>query len=415
LSARLAVRAAATDFGEPRIDRLDGDTLTLATKSIEGYDAPPAGLGLSVLAGECDGLAVEIRFTARDGRGRGGSTLVLAGEVRGESFFLKAIWRVGTTSGEDTMAQFARWANESAFLTALDEFRASNQIPRKFARRVFPPRGADRLGALVASLLVVPLGKPRLAALFLRVMIFAVLFVALGAGGYWAWDSGHSLWFFPLGLLVLIFSWLLWQFVKIERHFWCNGWAQFRAMYSKLNDESPKLVPATSIEQSGAASDAYIRKYTAELIAAGFIPLGDVRFEPVIAGELAGRIFAAPDGTTYLGALFQSTNRFDPVKEYRYWPAAVSFVCHTYLTGGGYAASMNGPRHGYRRKRTGPECLSRVFPDEHDPIEFAQLHAEAVAKFVAETGNAAQRHLRFEEYLRRQNALWLLSDMPSYQ
>ena len=69
------------------------------------------------------------------------------------------------------------------------------------------------------------------------------------------------------------------------------------------------------------------------------------------------------------------------------------------------AASTNGPRHGYRRKRTGPECLSRIFPDEHDPITLAQLHAEAVAKFVAESGYPPLRHIRFEEYIRLQAML----------
>jgi hypothetical protein len=75
------------------------------------------------------------------------------------------------------------------------------------------------------------------------------------------------------------------------------------------------------------------------------------------------------------------------------------------LTGGGYAASMNGPSYGYRRKLTGPECLSRIFPNEDDPIVLASLHAEAVAKFAAESAHAPMRHVRFEDYLRLQSML----------
>ena len=66
LAGLFHARAAATDFGAATVSHPDPDTLSLRTRSFDGRDAPPAGLGLPVLAAEeFDGLAIEIRFTAR--------------------------------------------------------------------------------------------------------------------------------------------------------------------------------------------------------------------------------------------------------------------------------------------------------------------------------------------------------------
>jgi hypothetical protein len=231
------------------------------------------------------------------------------------------------------------------------------------------------------------------------------LFAGCVIAGYTAWKSSHVFWLAPLAVLVLIVAWLFRHFLRVEWHIWSAGHAQLRELYGKLNDDSPKLVPTVLDERGRAGIDISIRKYTADLLAAGFTRLGDVRVMPASVGDVVGRVFVAPDESTFVAALFQGTHPVGPEKVFHYWPRAVAFVCHSFFTGGGYAASANGPRHGYRRKRTGPECLSRVFPDEHDPITLAQLHAEAVAKFVAESGHPPLRHVRFEEYIRLQAML----------
>src|SRR6185503_1707741 len=48
VGSALAVRAAATDFWDPRITHPDEDTVSLSTGDCDGRDAPPAGLGLPI-------------------------------------------------------------------------------------------------------------------------------------------------------------------------------------------------------------------------------------------------------------------------------------------------------------------------------------------------------------------------------
>jgi hypothetical protein len=406
LSALFTARASASDFGFPRISQLDPDTLSLRSPPFDGNDAPPAGLGLPNVSDDAfDGLVLEIRFSARDGRGKGSSTLVLAGELRAGSFLLKSARRVGHSTWDDELASFTPWPDEAAFLAALDEFRSSSAVPEKLARKLFPPRGVDRFTSLVVSLLLVPLGKPRLAGLLVRAVVLAGLLTACGLGCVWLWEAGRHLMLAPIVLMTIIVSWLSLTFVRIESRMWRFGYSQLNALYSEFDQESPKLVPLTHAESAVAETDPLVRKYTADLTAAGFVLLGDARFVPENIGDVFFRIFGAPDGTTYLAVVYQSSNTLDAGKVYRFWPAFTSFSCHTYLRGGGSASSMNGPRHGYRRKRSGPECQVRVFPELKDPVAFAHLHAEAVAKFAADTGNPPLRQARFEEFVRLQNGL----------
>ena len=175
----------------------------------------------------------------------------------------------------------------------------------------------------------------------------------------------------------------------------------------RLDADGSKLAPLNQAESVLNAADPYVRKFTADLTAAGFTRIGDANVVPTSVGEVVLRVFAAPDGVTYLSVVFQRSNPFTSEigKVLRFWPWSVSFICYTFLTGGSYAASANGPRYGFRRKRSGPDCLIRVWPDQTDPVAFAQLHAEAVAKFVAELGRPPLNHVRFEEYIRLQNAL----------
>jgi hypothetical protein len=45
-----------------------------------------------------------------------------------------------------------------------------------------------------------------------------------------------------------------------------------------------------------------------------------------------------------------------------------------------------------------------VFPDVHDPAEFARLHMAMVAEFAEETGRRPVPHERFELVIRRHEA-----------
>ena len=162
-------RAAATDFGAPTVSHPDPDTLSLRTRSFDGRDAPPAGLGLPVLADEeFDGLAIEIRFTARDpgGEARARSSWpARSGAVRSCSSPLVAL---GFRGG-----MMSRHSSLRGLLSRRSSQRSRNSArrgncSRKAGEELFPPRGVDRVAALVISLILVPLGKSRLAGLLAR-------------------------------------------------------------------------------------------------------------------------------------------------------------------------------------------------------------------------------------------------------
>jgi hypothetical protein len=354
---------------------------------------------------EFDGLMIEFRFSAGDTRNRGRSTLVLVGEMRSGSFVLKSTRRVGHSKWDDELASFNAWPDESAFFTALEAFRSSGTVPERLARNLFPLRGADLTAARVISMLYVPLGKPRLAGIAVRALGFALVLAALCSCGYWSWETGRHLMLAGVAMIAAIVSWLFSFFVRAELRMWRFGYAQLNALYAEFDQESPRLVPLSQSESVRAEADPAVRKYTADLTAAGFVRLGDVRLVPAGIGAVVLRVFAAPDGTTYLALMHQFTNTLEAGKEFHFWPSFTSFVCHTFMRSGGSASSMNGHRHGYRRKRTGPERIARVFPERDDPVAFAQLHAEAAAKFVAEAGDSPVRVARLEEYVRLQNGL----------
>jgi hypothetical protein len=60
---------------------------------------------------------------------------------------------------------------------------------------------------------------------------------------------------------------------------------------------------------------------------------------------------------------------------------------------------------GYRRKLSGPEWQTRVFPDVSDPAEFLERHTEAVRRFAARTGREPAAHVSAEEFIRRHEAV----------
>jgi hypothetical protein len=416
-------RAAGSDFGFPRVDRPDPDTLTFTTDRLEGGESPPTGLGLPVLdSGAFDGLMVEFRLTATGAQGSlfgttVAITLVLVGEVRAGVFVLKTLWRSGSSEWEDELCWHAVWPSQDEFLAALEAYRDTGAVPAGLAKNLFPPRGADRVGHWVVRLVRVPLDKPRLKGLVLRWLIFAVIFGLIGWGIWAAVEDESWFWLLPLGVLAVWFGWLFWEFLKGEARLWFVGYSQFHTMFTRIYEESPRLIPLQPPEVAALEQNAYVRKYTADLRAAGFTTAGDLRIGLAAIGDGVFRVFLAPDGVTYLMVLFHFATSTEPGEGFRNWPAALSLMAHTFYTDGGRAASINGRANGYRRKRTGPECQTRVFPDEYDPVQFVQLHTDAAAKFAAETGRTAVRHERFEQFLRRQEALQdeerqLCSDSP---
>jgi hypothetical protein len=153
------------------------------------------------------------------------------------------------------------------------------------------------------------------------------------------------------------------------------------------------------------ANNLTVRKYTADLEAAGFVIAGDLVIDPQSFARSVLRVFRAPDGVTHFALIFALTTAKDPADSFFTWPAQVSFVAHTIFADGGYAASINGRAQGYRRKRTGPEVQVRVFPDEKDPLEFVRKHAKAAAAFAQAGARRVLPNTDFADFVRRQDAM----------
>jgi hypothetical protein len=413
LVQELARRAAASDFDDPEVGLTDPDTLSVSSGLAPDDRQPPVGLGLAVLAGEpFDGLLAEFRFrvTAAPGglfgRSKVQATLVLIGELRGGRFVLKAVWRSGNTGWEDDVVWSAAWPSEAEWFAGFDRFRESGEVPASLAKTVFTTRGEDRTGGLMVKLIRVPLGEPRLGGLLVRWLIFAGLLGVIGYHCYEQAEAREWAWAVLFGAWGLFVAWVFSLFVRHEAKLFFVVHRQFVAAYTRLYEDSVRLVPLTRPE-AGAAPELdnpWARKYTADLEAAGFPHGGDFR---VIGGGTSGvfRVFGAPDGVTYLSLLFQTLSSPEPEQAVRTWPAAVVLVAYTFYPDGGRAASVSGRHLGYRRKRTGPETVFRVFPHEPDPVEFVRRHAATAAAFADETGRSPLRHERFDLFVRRQEAL----------
>lgn len=412
LANEFARRAAASEFCQPRVELHDPDTLVLSSSLTHPAEAPPHGLGLPLLAGlGFDGLMVEFRVTAIGGEGkllgseRLSFTMVLVGQIIGGVFVLQAMWRSGSAGWEDDLCWFGEWSNSAAWITAFDRFRDTGEVPAKLAKTICVSRGTDRLSAAIVKLINVPLGKPRLAGLAWRWLVFALVFG--GMAGTAVWLASEENWFG--GLFLIIATWwillVFWHFLRNEMRLWFTGYRAFHARYSALQHDPRRLISPPPELAAKLTHNPTVQKYTADLQAAGFIHAGDLITDPQSFGENVYRVFRAPDGVTHFSLLFAFTTASDPDKKMHMWPAQVALIAHTLFADGGYAVSINGRTNGYRRKRSGPDVLMRVFPDETDPLEFVRKHTKATSAFAETGGHRALPNGNFTDYVRRQETL----------
>ena len=412
LLKELAERADYGDFPEGEIDRPDPDTLVISTGPVRGEETAPAGLGLPILAGgSFDGLMLELRFRVVGDEAKlvrkspVESTLVLVGEVRDDTFFVRGMWRVGSHGWEDKLAWAGGWPEQDKWLAAFEEFRDTGEAPTGLAKKLFVNQGADRTGGLAVKLIHVPLDRPRLGGLLARAAFYVVVFGVLGLVGWWAAENRR--WFFAV--LTVMMGWpvafLAYLFVRGELRLWFQGFRQFHAGYSQLYGEPVRHLPMTRAEGDARGDNPFVRKFTAELEAAGYRYAGDLRLTPELIGTALFRTFYAPDNASYVTVMFHTAGAETQDPRFFSWPASVSFLGHTFYADGGFATSVSGRAVGYRKKRTGPEHAARVFPDADDPVEFARLHCKAAKRFGEESGRRPVPHETFDRYVRRQEAL----------
>lgn len=414
LLKELANRVAASDFPAPEADQPDPDTLVISSGELGGEEQAPAGLGLPVVGGPAfEGLMVEFRFRVVGDEGKSlrrvelASTLVLVGELRDGRFLLKGAWRSGSHEWEDKLAWAGGWAEQDAWLAAMDRFRETGDVPRDLGKKLFVPRSADFIGGAVVKMIHVPLGKPRLGGLVRRAAGFAAVFVVLGLAIWWAVVGER---WFLVGILVLVswpVAWLAWAFARGEWRLVISGHRDFHRVYSRLTTEPVRHMALTRAETDIRFANPWLQKYTADLEAAGFRYAGDLRIEPEeVSGDGLFRAFLAPDGVTWVAVMFHFGMPTDSPMFHRTWPAAVAFLAYTFFADGGYASSVSGRTNGYRRKLTGAEHKSSVFPDEEDPIAFVRLHAAAARRFAEETGRRPLGVQPFDWFVRRQEEMY---------
>lgn len=412
LADELARRAERSDFRQPVVERVDPDTIVLTSDLTHPADAPPVGLGLPLLEGVgFDGLMVEFRVTATGQQGQLVRTLplsftmVLVGQVVGGVFVLQTMWRSGSEAWEDEVCWHGEWPYAGEWLAELARFRDTNEVPTALATKVCVPRVADRFGAFVVKMIDAPLNKPRLVGLAWRWLVFALVLGAIGCGIAWLASRGNWI---AIALVLAATWWIFWvfsHFLRMELRLWFVGFRQFHAAYSALYREPHRLVPPAPEVATEMARNLTVRKYTADLEAAGFAVAGDLVIAPQSSGRSVLRVFRAPDGATYFSLIFGLTTAKDPAEGFYTWPAQVSFLAHTMFADGGYACSINGRANGYRRKRTGPEVRVRIFPDETDPLEFVRKHMKMATAFADADGRRALPNTDFANYVRRQNQL----------
>ncbi len=187
LARRLSEAGVPVDVSSP-----DGDTLVAKAKPREGNQPPLLGRGIQALAGApFDGMVVEIRYTVADAGATEwapklvGATLVVVGQLRGGAVAVKSVWvDPAFMRYEGCWGTPPEW--EDHILAFFDHYRSRDKVKRVFARDLFnhllqkPPRGlaaAFRRGW--RWLVDVPLGRPRLGGLILRVVILVATFALI--------------------------------------------------------------------------------------------------------------------------------------------------------------------------------------------------------------------------------------------
>jgi hypothetical protein len=435
LEAELCRRVLTPAFPEPLVYRPDPDTLAFTSGFADFTEQPAPGLALPLLCGEpFDGLLAEIRFTAagfrRGPRGKSKleGTVVLVGELRGGRFFAKSAWKVGPTGWEDEPQWSIPWGNEPTLLGALSKFRATGTVPDDLAFKCFTVRWAHRLDQLGIALTHVPLDRPRLGGLLLRLLYFTIAFAATGhlaailwvTGGWlhWLLELSPPIWFVfaalgfaALGIWTFIAVLAFCQFAATEFRLFFVGRSVFRRMYTRLYARHTRIVPLTPEEAAARLDNPWARKYTAELLALGCTHAGVYRNEPEESGRSVVSLFLAPDGATNVFLLLTlggSAPGYEPAVP-QMWPAVAILLAETYFADGARFSSGNSRADGFRRKRTGPQWQFRVFADAEDPAEFLARHTEAVRRFAAASGRTPLPHVSAEETVRRHEKIQEMS------
>jgi hypothetical protein len=386
----------------------DPDTLVVGRRPTG--EKPPKGLGLPLLVGGTfDGLIVEVRLAVTGWRGAisntttAGSTLILYGEFQGRALIVKALW-AGCAEVSESAIWTAPTPWEEHLLVGFDQFRQTGAIEQYLAHAAaFPSSNPLSSVRLIHRLVDVPFGRPRLRRLLVRCAAFAAWLGLMAPLVYLAvLYEGWAI--FPLGALGALWLLCFYTFAQNEFHYLFGLYTAQRAREESTYRRAERYAALAPEQAAARLDDTVVRKYTADVLDAGFVHVGDVSPVPFERADVAYRIFHAPAQGTYLALVCCAQGRIED-KMHFYWPVYVFFEYQTFFSDGGRVDSLNQDTHASCVSEPPATTRLLTFPKVTDPLSLYQAHIEAVEAVLDETSATTVQHEPFDLYLRRQEAI----------
>lgn len=382
------------------------------------FDAPALGLVVAALgAPVARGLAVEVSFAVEHGGSASAfcpqsATLIVIGETRAEGVCVKALCG-HAGAGPDPGAWTCGTEWDGPILEAFEEFRATRAVSpqlmglareaeqnrrtlAEYLARQERERAPRRERPLVLSLLVYAvLCAPPVLVLFVLQLMEAMppnqnrLLLRLSGG-----LSGIS-------FAVLV----LWELADAPARR-----LRLRAASDERYRALPRYAPLSATdERAPQLDDPLVRKLTADVLAEGFAPAGDIADVPHENATSIQRAFRAPDGVTYLVFAFAGSTpiRIEGADVPRArWPLMCSSVlCQTFLREADRVETMNHEHPFAALGRTPPGVHFAAVPPETYWLDLYRQHLERVKDWAADTGSRPVKHEPFERYVERQNEI----------
>jgi hypothetical protein len=380
------LRHSLSEYGlaEDHAELVDPDTITITSPSVPNSELLPRGLWLDLFGDkEFSGLPVMVRLTIsehQDVRETGvghSAKLVLVGEVREGRLQLKAVWpNILRKEAIEQLYHKAVWPNESAFLRALDVFRATGRVDLgPAAAELFATQQQVQMGYWFVRLFFDLPGQARLPAFLGRVGFFAAILVAAAGLIYWARAIP------PLQVQIALLG--LIGLGGLGFNVWrklCHIVRYHSAMRKALRKlyTQPFRLPEVDLDKEGVAQNAASLKYSGDLQAAGAIHLIDVRIDPPGTSLHYFRIFQLPADRSYVFlGIMPATEQF------QLFPAGTYLVINTYFEDGSRLVSSDSKGAGYKKTRNA-NVVMRCFPDAKGPGDLIAHHREILRELIEE-------------------------------
>ena len=143
---------------------------------------------------------------------------------------------------------------------------------------------------------------------------------------------------------------------------WVSGYRVNLACYTRIFSTAAVFTPSEQREVDAIRVFPPVRKYTADLVAAGFRDAGDLTANDPNS-ESVFRLFFAPDGLSYLVVVFNFSSDMSNADWVALWPAKVIFLASTYFSDEHCLTSTNQSGTAFLEEAMKPPGRSRTtFP-----------------------------------------------------